>query len=167
MNFVEEIVEKIKNKIKYESIDYFDDKYVFKFSYPSHLIVMRKTNESITNECRNVINNNYAYYRGNVFIVELIIDIFTLNNIYNLTNYWYNQHTLYSCGKKVKPIEFDINLESVDSCGIHYFKTIEAVIHYCLPLIQRPDDFPSGWKNYDENGKLINEYTTCPFIVFS
>lgn len=98
------------------------------------LIIMRRTDDTITNESRkNIVDINYAKCRGNVFLVLKIVDIENpKNSKIELLNKYFSSiisTTKYVVNERVRS-EFDPNIDIVCSEGIHYYRSIKAA--YCF-----------------------------------
>ena len=99
------------------------DDYCFKTA-DNCIVIMRKRSNTRTNEKRNgVVNTKYAYFRADGLDVIAIIDITTLSSkdaaISNM-----NSNCVYRVGEYITPNRYNENIDSVYTCGIHYFKEI-------------------------------------------
>ncbi len=70
------------NVIDEKKVDQFDYKYI----YPNYFVVLEKLNDTKHNEARsNVVNNNYAQFRANKFVTELILNMVTFEEVESVT----------------------------------------------------------------------------------
>jgi antitoxin component YwqK of YwqJK toxin-antitoxin module len=112
-----------------------DPSYVYKYC-EGHLVVMQKTEDTLTNESRSgVADPMYAKYRASELMVVRIIrvDHFdpTIDEIINFSRFEnYATRMLYQVGTIARPDGFDQNLENVCSNGVHYFKSLERAFYY-------------------------------------
>jgi antitoxin component YwqK of YwqJK toxin-antitoxin module len=108
------------------------------------LIVMRKCDDTITNEIRyNILNKDYAKCRANKLKVIAIINMnkpslrkqCVVNSVAYSINNFVSRRTKYKVGHMVECDNFDWNFDEVCSGGIHYFRTLEPAYFYRdLPL---------------------------------
>jgi hypothetical protein len=115
------------------------------------VMLEKPSNDFSCNESRTVFNKNIAKFRCNGLLVKIIFDLvlnIKLSCIVHKTVFCYTHHTHYEVGRIVKPNDFDPDLDTICTSGIHYFLTLKAAIGY---------DFNKGCciidgVEYDSNG---------------
>jgi hypothetical protein len=118
---------------------------------------MKKLPDTITNESRSkVINNLYAKFRVDKLHVISIEDKDNNMKIDSIENscYKYNK-ILYQTGETVTVSDYDLDLDTVCTTGIHYFKSREAAWYWDKEIITGRN---VAW--YD-NGQIEKE---CNFL---
>jgi len=111
---------------------------------------MKKLSDTITNECRNVIDIKHAKYRANKLKVIKIINIFSLCSVKKITHhpYYSDTITVYQKNTIVYPDAYDLNLDEYCSHGIHYYKSIEAAYYHDIP----ENNYIGQWIEYSDDG---------------
>lgn len=120
---------------------YKGEKYRFKSCCVTWIVVLEIVDGlTITNEKRrNVVNQNYAHFRGNVFKVVDIIHklvkdktIQTINSSTAIVEWKVN----YTIGELVSSNTFDHDIDETYTTGIHYYKTPIAAFHAELEKVK-------------------------------
>jgi len=128
--------------------------FVFKICKNS-IVVLKKLEDTITNESRSdVVDKNYAKFRGNKFYVEKIINLTTLEEMKEDTNWiHFKKNITYVSGTTVEELGFESKLDQVCAQGIHYFLTLEPAYYYYMV-------FPlhGTCKEWHDNGQKAKEY---------
>ena len=148
------------DRLKEECKEYLDDmdSYVYKIC-SDHIVVMKKLQDTRTNENRNnVANISYEKFRADKLFVVKIINIDTMQSIKEIVNNNYKIKIIYKCDEIIIPNKFDENIDVVCSFGIHYFKTIDAAFYYKDHV---PTNFTGKWICWHENG---NKSYECEYI---
>lgn len=140
------------------------NEYVFKsviYHGVQYIVVMKRKLKTITNESREVADKNYAMYRGNIFLVVDIINIYfptkitksIINETCNMTrsSLMVYIYTKYAIGKDVVPDTYDEKL-STYSNGIYFFRSIEAA--YCYILDPYTSKYTGTHYTYHDNGNM-------------
>lgn len=118
------------------------------------LIIMKKTDDTITNERRNgIIDKNFAKFRANELVVVEIINILNPNErIDKILNRFQDcKEVQYVKGKIVRPDYYNEDIEHVCSAGIHYFKTLFAAYYYR----KVPKNYTGKWFGWGNNGEIV------------
>lgn len=145
-----------------------DEQYVFKSCEIEWIVVLKECTTTTTNEDRDdVIDEDYAYFRGNTFFVEKILNKFDINKT---TDSIFSTRHMYD---KYAPIEYTVGkivsvgtttqkhtINIVDTHGIHFFKTLKAAFYYelfngGLPMYFKVSTLTGLIKKYDQHGSLI------------
>lgn len=130
---------------------------------------LRYVNDTITNEARaNVVNKDYALFRGNKFMVEEIRSIKT-NELYQTAHLYMSNiinNTTYQTGTIVESL-YDNNLNAFGQ-GIYYVKTYDAALCFELKTIEDNevneiihhvslivDNWTGEIRKYNMDGRLI------------
>jgi len=163
-------IEELLKQLTDELVDYINDKkYVYK-TCGSHIVVLEKLPDTITNENRSNVsqigdNKLYAQYRANKLMVKKIINKYDLTKCANVVSNWRENKTEYKINENVYPNNFDADLENVCSNGIHYFLKLERAFYYYLIMEIENGEHLSWHENgqiYEKynyvNGKLNGEY---------
>ena len=105
------------------------------------IVMLEKLEDTLTNESRkNIVNKLYAKFRANKLLVKKIVNIRTLKELTEVTNFVYesqfNNKLKYVVGQIVSVDNYDMNLETVCSQGIHYFLTLERAYYHCNNTIK-------------------------------
>jgi len=124
--------------------------YIYKKCWNDLVVILKKLDDSITNEFRNVINPSCAYYRANKLLVFHIFDQTDLSEK-QFASSMHQSNFIYEVGKIVSVNNYDTNYNNVYSTGIHYFKTIETACLY-----QYRSSTHAFIKMYYDNGQLYN-----------
>ena len=138
-----------------------NDQYVYKNCYCNIIVVLKKTDKTITNESRkSVINPKYAKFRGNRFEVVCMFKVFDCDYEYVRAPSCYNNDFYYEKNCIVEVENFDPDIEHVHSTGIHYFKDVLAAYFYDLDLIDvsSPIDFSGQWILYYDDGRKMVDF---------
>lgn len=145
-----------KNAFQLETIetelrDYTNqEQYVYKLCLGHYLVVMRKLDDSKTNESRtNIYNLMYAKCRANKLEVCRIIDIDSLLDVKQIENHYDQKRLEYKVGNVVYPDYYDSNLQNVCSGGVHYFKRLKRAYYYR----DRPHGWIGDWEEWDDDGR--------------
>lgn len=129
------------------------------------IIVMQKTNKTITNENRKyIIDANNARYKANILKLVDIIDVISGTMILHSVEISYRinrvaniDHT-YEIGSVIGGTDFAFNKHTMES-GISYFLTFERAWHeYLFSTDQLKTEISDGdysIKTYDSFGKSI------------
>ena len=141
-----------------------DPEYVYKNCEDMYVIILKKRENTITNETRiSLINPLHAKYRANTLDVVKVINVITLLQTDVTTCSSHNSHNEieYRQGITVST-EFDKNINRVCSKGIHYFKSIDCAFYYR----QFKDNFTGLYYTWSMYGKLthIDLYNNGVFI---
>jgi antitoxin component YwqK of YwqJK toxin-antitoxin module len=147
---------------KFELLNQLSDKYpsdagyVFKSCSINWIVVLKKLQDTKTNESRyNVKNSMYAKFRANKLLVVDIMHKFNDESIGKITNCSYEDKTItYKKCKTVEVSDFDENINNICTPGIHYFKSPEAAFYYELINVEN-----GICKKWYENGQLHSEGT--------
>jgi len=102
----------------------------YKAARPSHIATLELLPDSITNEKRKVIDSDHARYRCDKARVISINHVLTGEPI-NSASSWYMPNFSYKVGDNVST-DFGPNLDNCCQPGIHYFKTHESAVSFCL-----------------------------------
>jgi antitoxin component YwqK of YwqJK toxin-antitoxin module len=120
------------------------------------LVIMKKTNETIDNESRaNVKNKMYAKFRANILYVEKIVSVMDPNcTVDYIVNTFGDSRKAYIVGEIVSEPGYDSDIDIVCSCGIHYFRTLEAAYFYeSIPI-----NHIGLTCVFNESGDILEEY---------
>jgi antitoxin component YwqK of YwqJK toxin-antitoxin module len=119
------------------------------------IVILKKNDNTLTNEHRKgIVDENYAIFRANVLTVILIFDRENPQiNIDTIANKYCEIETVYKIGCVVHADEYDMDLENVQSNGIHYFKTLNAAYHYGVT----PLNYTGKIKEFYEDGSKMKE----------
>ncbi len=154
--------------------------YVFKKCLNGFIVVFKKPNFCLSNEMRtDVVNSNFAKFRGSEFIVEDIIHMITLEHIQKLNHYFQHTKIIYEVGKLVQPNFFDCDINIVCGYGIHYYRSLEAAFYHDAmtnPTITFQNNgmletlfITKGSKevaiDFDDLGKLVSKKTYVDNIL--
>jgi antitoxin component YwqK of YwqJK toxin-antitoxin module len=145
-------------KCKDRCSKYFDDRnYVYK-SCAGYVVVLKKTQNTITNENRKgIINVNCAKLRGDIFIVADIVpksnDLKELTKITNTI--FYGDVITYEIGSIVKSNGYNMNLDDIRTTGIHYFNTFEPAFYYNFIMTK---GYTGDFIGYHDNGVVSATY---------
>jgi hypothetical protein len=162
-----------------------DPKYVYKFCADDKsngwIVVLKRLPESstgisistVTNEKRkNVVDKNYAKFRGNAF---LVVDIFNheKTNKTNKTNKMSKNNSIINYGSSIvlpKPTTYTIgeiikadkyctdDIDVVCTNGIHFFTTLNAAYFYGSSYVRYQMGGHIGyWRNFNDDGEIISE----------
>ena len=129
-------------------------KYVFKSCQKDWIVVLEKIEDTITNENRqaDIYDYDFATFRGSHFKVASIINKFTLEPVYTITNSCFLKSTVtYVVGEIVCADIFDPHSNNVISNGIHYFLSIDQAFYYELDT---KGDYNGKFVEWFANGKL-------------
>jgi len=108
-----------------------NNQYIYKRCNNNLIVIMKKLKETFTNEERkNIVDSQYAKYRGTEFKIILIFDSMNLSTTSLFGESHYNKTFIYTIGSIVKEKYFDYNIETVCTIGIHYFNNIIAAYYY-------------------------------------
>ena len=179
---LDQIKDQNKNENKYENNDDKTILYMPNFNNIIYfLVIMRKTEKTITNEKRNnVFNSTYAMFRGNIFEVVLIVDIKKLTIVDSIQHTRFGAYKIhyirgcestvgheslfraptvinYEIGKTICPHEFDNDINQIGAPGIHYFKSIDAAF-YLYFSSDFPDNYTGKWYEFYSDGRLSKYY---------
>jgi antitoxin component YwqK of YwqJK toxin-antitoxin module len=161
-NRLEEILELYKKYIKCDSYFYkicHDLSSISDKRDDRWLVIMKKTNNTKTNEARSNIPNEectkYAKFRAN----ELeVVEIFDAKNPYTTQSYIIHSYGLnkikYKVGEIVKADKYNDDIDAVCTNGIHYFKTIQCAYYYR----NIPEDYTGVWFEWYDNGTIKSYY---------
>jgi antitoxin component YwqK of YwqJK toxin-antitoxin module len=131
----------------------------------SHIVVLKKTDNTKTNETRKVADTKYAKYRGSRFFVTRIFEICDPSHTCNgVMNTFYSYVTIeYTTGTFIEVGNFDEEVDAICAPGIHYFKSLEAAYYYSASIprngvhkVFEDDGNITGMYNYTD-GKLHGE----------
>lgn len=131
-----------------------NNQYVYKLCLDHYLVIMKKLDETKTNENRdNIIDVRFAKCRADQLMVCEIINVddnfISVKSVVNK----YREKTLeYVVGEIVKPDVFDDCLNNVCSGGVHYFRQLKVAYYYRI----RPLKWTGVWEQWDENGKYVS-----------
>ncbi len=108
------------------------DLYVFKKCRGGFIVILKKPVDFfISNEMReDVINLNFAKFRGNEFFVEDIVHMITLEHVNKVDHHFRQTKTVYEVGKLVQPNFFDIDIDVVCGYGIHYYRSLLPAFYH-------------------------------------
>jgi hypothetical protein len=102
----------------------------YKAVRPSHIATLELLPDSISNEQRKVIDSDHARYRCDKARVIAINHVLT--GVLTDTAYsWHMQNFSYKVGDIVST-DFGPDLDNCCEPGIHYFKTHESAVSFCL-----------------------------------
>jgi antitoxin component YwqK of YwqJK toxin-antitoxin module len=120
------------------------------------LIVLQKLAGTLTNEHRdNVIDENYAKFRGDKFKVVDIINIDDPSvTTKSIVNKYDDILTEYIIGKVVYPDKYNDDINVIATHGIHYFKSLIAAYLYRAV----PENYTGPWVDYHPNGQKQIEH---------
>src|SRR5579872_6888228 len=106
--------------------------YVYKKCKPHWLVILKKCQNTITNENRcDVYDDQFAEFRASELKVIAIINIYTISTIDIITSVFINKQTIYKVNEYVVADDFDFNIDQICSSGIHYYKSpIPAICHH-------------------------------------
>jgi antitoxin component YwqK of YwqJK toxin-antitoxin module len=120
---------------------YKDNQYRFKSCCTTWIVVLEAIEGmTITNEQRrNVVHQNFAHFRGNVFkVVDIIHKLAKDKSISSIQSSIHidDKRLNYTIGETVASDSFDSNLDETHTNGIHYFMTHVAAFHNELEKIK-------------------------------
>jgi len=120
---------------------YKDNRYRFKSCGTIWIVVLKAIEGmTITNEQRrNVVQHNFAHFRGNVFkvvdIIHKLTEDKTISSIQSSIRI--NDKKLnYTIGEIIASDSFNDNIDETYTNGIHYFMSCTAAFHYELEKIK-------------------------------
>jgi hypothetical protein len=142
--------------LKNECKQYIEDpECVYKLCDNKWLVIMKKLPDTITNELRKDVKNaNNAKFRANKLNVLKIINVFDGTTTQSILNQFNNSSVIYIVDKDVFPNRYDKNPNNICSCGIHYFKTIDAAFYYQKNV---QPNFSGVWKVFCDSGDVSKE----------
>jgi hypothetical protein len=125
--------------------------YVYKVCLDRYIVIMKKLPDTLTNEHRyNVVDPRYAKFRANKLEVCVIFDVHDPSQTQeHIINHYNEIQIKYEVNSVATPNEFDIKLENVCSCGIHYFNNMCTVFYYT----RRPINYTGYWIAWYDNGQ--------------
>jgi hypothetical protein len=139
----------------------FGEKYHYKLCLEKYLIITEDTENTINNETRkNIINKDYANYRASE---QKTIDIININDFNDKPEFINNSYfdavnnvpftVQYRIGSITKAENFNHDIASVFTGGIHYYKKPERA------LFNRnvPKDYTGGWIYWCSDGQKAFE----------
>jgi len=132
-----------------------NDNFVYK-SCGHWVVIMKKLPETLTNETRNnIINKSYAKFRANTLHVVLIIHKLniskTINSIHNTV---YHKKIIYRVGRTINIKNFDLDLDTICSAGIHFFCSYKAAFFFEFGnLMVR--NYTGKWNQWSDDGDKI------------
>ena len=126
-----------------------DSNYVYKRCKDNIIVILEKLNDTYTNEIKKVNNSKFAKYRANKLKVLCIF------NMYDLTHKlmaWstYDYNFVYKIGEIVEIKNYDYELESMCTSGIHYFTSIDGAYYYG----SNPNNYTGEWLWYTDDGSV-------------
>ena len=105
-----------------------DDMYIFASSYNGWIIVLKKLDNTITNESRTNISVRFcALFRGTNLSVELIFNKYNPSTI--LDSFMNTDNKIIKVGE-IMSCDFDTNLENELGNGFQYYISMEPA-YYC------------------------------------
>jgi hypothetical protein len=136
--------------------------YVFKSCEKEWIVVLKKTENTLTNEARaDIRDENHAKFRGSEFMVMNIINKFDnrkrANTLHSSGMSMLLTPILYEIGEIAIPHEYDNDINNVCSCGIHYFKDPESAYYY--ELYYENSKRNGLYREWHHSGQLAIEYT--------
>lgn len=117
-----------------------------------------------TNESRkNVVDQKYASFRGDLFFVERIFYSANPDIESKIAYSLYDNNFQYIVGQLVGVYDFDTDLDTIYTTGIHYCKDIRGAYYYNASnvAIVLPEKYSGLWKIYDQNGQITY---ACKFV---
>lgn len=137
-----------------------DESYVYKICVEWNIVdngewivIMKKIEDTKTNEERFVVDKMHAKYRAS----ELkVIEIINASNpeitkeFFTNKLHFQNKTTTYRVGCIVKPDFYNDDIKSVCSGGIHYFKTLESAFFY---RNMHPINYTGIWLSWYDSGQ--------------
>ena len=143
-----------------------DAKYVYKKCRNDLIVVLKKMDDTITNETRtSVVDSRYAKFRGNCFYVELIISSTAPQYTFTSANSIHVGNFEYVTGTLVKAARYDPNDDDICAGGIHYFKDIRGAYYYAHLVARFPINFSGVKRTYYDNGQLATRRTFVNGII--
>lgn len=131
------------------------------------IVVLKRTEKTVTNESRYVQFNSCAKFRGNEFIVELIFKKLDPQTVVrSVTNSGYlHKQIKYKTGKFVSVFTF-INSEEICAAGIHFFTSLKPAVHYQLAL--HNPKFTGMQFRWNDDGvvKKVDNYVNGHIVKF-
>jgi antitoxin component YwqK of YwqJK toxin-antitoxin module len=123
--------------------------------YTRVLITLEIPKDALTNiDRKDILNKQTAKYRTNKTIVRKITDIY--GTVYHVAYSLYEKKLAYKVGELVEEPEFDTNMDTVSTKGIHFFLDKE-----CAELYDRQFILNGILKNWHDNGQLASE---CNYV---
>ena len=104
----------------------------YKAVQPHHYAILELLPDSNTNETRTVVDSDHARYRADKVFVLDIIDVFNEQNHLKESFSWHMRGFKYKVGEICSVNDFNHAIENICTTGIHYFKTKEAAISFCV-----------------------------------
>jgi antitoxin component YwqK of YwqJK toxin-antitoxin module len=156
-NFI--IIEPRPNYKIYKPICLHMDKFVYK-SCGDWIVIMEKLVNTITNDARVVKNKSYAKFRANMlYVVAIVNKIDHSKTIDSVTNVSYRYKAItYKPGEIINVSDYNPNINTICSTGIHYFHTYKAAFFYDYSvtngkIMKWYDDGDVWCKEFFSNGK--------------
>jgi hypothetical protein len=145
------------------------------------IVIMKKFPETVTNETRSgVKNRSYGKFRANLlFVVQIVNKIDSNKTIDSIQNTFYDEKITYVVDQEIFVENFDMDLDTVCSTGIHFFNTYAAAFFFEFDLIKNysgqfyswcdngnvtcKGNYLNGkksglWIYYNDYGQLLSEY---------
>ena len=112
-----------------------------------YIVELKRLPDTITNEARNdVVDRNYAKFRGNKFLVHSIKHKITNERISEIENTEFPDKIKYIVSKEIST-EFCENLNEICAKGIHFFNSFDAAYYYI-------DNIKNGiYKEWHDDGR--------------
>lgn len=128
-----------------------DPQCVYKQCDGGYIVVMKKLPGTMMNEMRaDIVDADRAKFRASMLEVMFIVNMNDTNDRpHQVLNRFHRYETMYTVGEKVVPHEYDQNIDTVCTGGIHYFKIIETAFTYG----STPCNFTGNWTSWYENGQ--------------
>jgi antitoxin component YwqK of YwqJK toxin-antitoxin module len=96
------------------------------------IVVLEILPDTVTNESRSDISNErYAKYRANkLLVIDIVHKVDPSKKINSVQNTYYHEKVTYTIGGVTQVENFDYNLNTVCSAGIHFFRSYKAAFFY-------------------------------------
>jgi len=131
--------------------------YVYKRCSNNVIIVLQKTNETITNEEKlsDIADPRYAKFRGNKFRIVTMIDLSNFDTPKQAKSI-YDPNYVYTSGQTAEVHNFDQTSNVCCAPGIHYYKDLQGTYYDDF----LPKNHSGEWVSYHDNGQLCG-YCVC------
>ena len=108
-----------------------NDNYVFK-SCGGYIVILKKTEDTLTNQERIVVDDKFAKYRANkLMVIKIFNKLRPSSCIPEIFNTVSQTRLKYVVGTMVVS-DYNDDINIVCGSGIHYFKSVEAAFYYYL-----------------------------------
>lgn len=120
------------------------------------LILLKRLPETNTDESRDVLDKNFAQYKGDIFTVIDIINIKNHTHCDQINIKTNHSNVMYIVGENVRSNTYNDNISIACNNGIRFFKTVEAAYYHVLKDMYHYMEFNNRSFNY--TGKYFEFY---------